>query len=136
MSSVPQSAPAETRWLNEDERAAWLAVVGMMLKIPAQLDSQLASSADLTFFEYLVLARISEQPERRVRMSTLAGLTNGSLSRLSHVVGRLERRGLMRRARDPKNARYMEAILTPAGYRLVLKAAPGHVEKVRELMID
>lgn len=86
-------------------------------------------------FEYLVLARVSGQPER-VRMSTLAGLTNGSLSRLSHVVGRLERRGLIRRARNPTNARYMEAILTPAGYRLVLKAAPGHVDKVRELMID
>ncbi len=69
-------------------------------------------------------------------MTRLTALTNGSLSRLPHVASRLEQRGLLRRARATKGPRYMEAILTPVGYRLAVKAAPGHVEKVRELVID
>lgn len=69
-------------------------------------------------------------------MTRLTALTNGSLSRLPHVASRLEQRGLLRRARATKGPRYMEAILTPVGYRLAVKAAPGHVEKVRELAID
>jgi DNA-binding MarR family transcriptional regulator len=136
MSDAAKSDGGETRWLDEEERAAWLAVVAMMLRLPPELDSQLASSAGLTFFEYLLLARLAEQPDRRVQMTRLAALTNGSLSRLSHVASRLEERGLLRRARATTSPRYMEAILTPAGYRLVVKAAPGHVEKVRELVID
>jgi DNA-binding MarR family transcriptional regulator len=94
------------------------------------------SSAGLTFFEYLLLARLAEQPGQRVQMARLAALTNGSLSRLSHVASRLERRGLLGRARAAQSPRYMEAFLTPAGYRLVVAAAPGHVMKVRELLID
>jgi DNA-binding MarR family transcriptional regulator len=136
ISDAAGGAGGETRWLDEEERAAWLAVVAMMLRLPPELDSQLASSAGLTFFEYLLLARLAEQPDRRVQMRRLAVLTNGSLSRLSHVASRLEQRGLLRRARATKGPRYMEAILTPAGYRLVVRAAPGHVEKVRELVID
>lgn len=126
----------ETRWLDPEERAAWLAVVAIMLRLPAELDSQLVSSAELTFFEYLLLARLAEQPGQRVQMARLAALTNGSLSRLSHVASRLERRGLLRRARAEQSPRYMEAFLTPAGHRLVTEAAPGHVAKVRELLID
>ena len=126
----------EARWLNDDERAAWLSVMAVILKLPAALDSQLTRSAGLTLFEYLLLARLSEQPERRLRMSTLAALTNGSLSRLSHVADRLEKRGLLYRERDPENGRKMMAILTPEGYDLVVRAAPGHVEAVRELFLD
>jgi DNA-binding MarR family transcriptional regulator len=136
ISDAAEGDGGETRWLDEEERAAWLAIVAMMLRLPPELDSQLASSAGLTFFEYLLLARLAEQPDRRVQMRRLAALTNGSLSRLSHVASRLEQRGLLRRARATKGPRYMEAILTPAGYRLVVRAAPGHVEKVRELVID
>jgi DNA-binding MarR family transcriptional regulator len=135
-SKVAEPEPGGTRWLDDEERAAWLGVMAVILKLPAALDSQLTRSAQLTLFEYLLLARLSEQPERRLRMSTLATLTNGSLSRLSHVADRLEKRGLLYRERDPENGRYMMAILTPAGYELVVKAAPGHVQKVRELLID
>ncbi|HEY4462886.1 MAG TPA: MarR family transcriptional regulator, partial [Streptosporangiaceae bacterium] len=70
------------------------------------------------------------------RMSTLAALTNGSLSRLSHVADRLEKRGLLYRERDPENGRFMMAILTAEGYDLVVRAAPGHVEAVRDLFLD
>ena len=135
-SEATESGPADPRWLNDEERAAWLGVMAIILKLPAALDSQLTRSAKLTLFEYLLLARLSEAPGLRLRMSTLATLTNGSLSRLSHVAERLETRGLLYRERDPENGRYMMAVLTPAGRELVIKAAPGHVQTVRELLID
>jgi DNA-binding MarR family transcriptional regulator len=135
-SEVTESGPGGARWLNDEERAAWLGVMAIILKLPAALDSQLTRSAKLTLFEYLLLARLSEQPGLRLRMSTLATLTNGSLSRLSHVAERLEARGLLYRERDPENGRYMMAVLTTAGRELVIKAAPGHVQTVRELLID
>jgi DNA-binding MarR family transcriptional regulator len=69
-------------------------------------------------------------------MSELAEVTNASLSRLSHLVKRLEQRNLVRREPDATDGRYTNAILTPAGLRLLVASAPGHVAKVRELVID
>ena len=91
---VPAAGPtAEPQWLTGEERDAWIPLVGMLIKLPAALDAQLQRDAGLSHFEYMVLSRLSEAPDRTLRMSDLAILANGSLSRLSHVVTRLERRG-------------------------------------------
>jgi DNA-binding MarR family transcriptional regulator len=128
--------PEATPWLDEQERAGWLGVAALLLRLPAALDSQLEQDAGLTLFEYIVMARLSEQPSRRMHMSALAALANGSRSRLSHTVRRLAARGYMKRRPDPDDGRYTEAILTDAGYDLVVRAAPGHVALVRRLFID
>jgi len=124
------------RWLDADERAAWLGLVRLMTKLPSALDAQLQRDAGLSFFAYSVLAMLSEQPDRTLRMSHLATLTTASLSRLSHVAKRLEARGLMRRALDPEDGRCTNAILTEAGMDLVTRTAPAHVAEVRALVID
>src|SRR4051794_16182855 len=90
----------------------------------------------LSHFEYLVLATLSEAPERTRRMSALASLASGSLSRLSHVVKRLEGRGWVQRRPCPGDGRYTNAVLTEAGWRKVRSSAPGHVEAVRTLVLD
>jgi DNA-binding MarR family transcriptional regulator len=100
------------------------------------LECQLQEGAGLSFLEYHALARLSENPGNTMRMSELAGVTNASLSRLSHLIKRLELRNLVRRKRDPADGRYTNAILTPAGLRLLTASAPAHVAKVRELVID
>jgi DNA-binding MarR family transcriptional regulator len=82
------------------------------------------------------MARLSEDPEHTLRMSELALLTNASLSRLSHLVKRLESRGLVRREVDAADGRYTNAILTKAGYELLVASAPGHVARVRSLVVD
>ena len=82
------------------------------------------------------LARLSEEPTRTLRMSELAVLTNASLSRLSHLVTRLERWGFVRREPDSTDGRYTNAILTKVGYDKLLDSAPAHVEAVRQLVID
>jgi DNA-binding MarR family transcriptional regulator len=69
-------------------------------------------------------------------MSDLAGFANGSLSRLSHVVKRLEARGFVIRRPSEEDGRITVATLTSAGYAQVVAAAPGHVATVREYVID
>lgn len=126
----------EPHWLTPDERAAWLALASVTLRLPAALDAQLRRDAGLSHFEYTVLAALSEAPGRTLRMSGLAVLAEGSLSRLSQVVSRLEQRGLVRRSADPEDGRSTLATLTGEGWEKVVATAPGHVAEVRRLVLD
>jgi DNA-binding MarR family transcriptional regulator len=125
-----------TRWLDDDEQQAWLRLAGVMLKLNPALDSQLQRDSDLTHFDYLCLAMLSESDDRTLRMSELAARTNASLSRLSHVVSKLERRGWVLRAPSPNSRRVTLVSLTEAGWKVLYDAAPGHVETVRSLVFD
>ncbi|SEG52319.1 DNA-binding transcriptional regulator, MarR family [Thermomonospora echinospora] len=128
--------PREPRWLSEEEMTAWLALASVLIRLPAALDGQLQRDAGISHFEYQVLAGLSMSPERTMRMSELAQLADGSLSRLSHVVSRLEKRGWVRRTPDPANGRYTLAVLTDDGWEKVVATAPGHVEAVRTLVLE
>ena len=125
-----------TRWLDDDEQRAWLRLAGVMLKLQPALDSQLQRDSDLTHFGYLCLAMLSESDDRTLRMSQLAGRTNASLSRLSHVISKLEGRGLVRRTPCPDSRRVTLVSLTEDGWKVLVAAAPGHVETVRQLVFD
>lgn len=125
-----------TKWLDDDERAAWLRLVAVVELLPGVLDVQLRREADLTHFEYFVLAMLSEAPARTLRMSTLAQRTNATLPRLSHVVRRLESRGLVERFPCPEDGRATNARLTDAGWDHVVATAPGHVDTVRRHVLD
>lgn len=104
--------------------------------LPAALESQLQRDADVTHFGYWVLAMLSEAPNRSLRMSELASMSNGSQSRLSHLVARLEDRGWVRRERVGEDGRGFLAVLTDAGLEKIVATAPGHVEEVRSLVFD
>jgi DNA-binding MarR family transcriptional regulator len=125
-----------TRWLTDDEQTAWRSFAAVMTLLPAALDGQMQRDSDLTHFGYWVLAMLSEAPDHAVRMSELAARANGSQSRLSHLVAKLEREGWVRRERAGDDGRGFLAVLTDAGHAKVVGAAPGHVEKVRELIFD
>ena len=126
-----------TRWLDDDERQAWLKLAGVMLKLAPALDSQLLRDSDMTHFEYLCLAMLSESDDdRTLSMSELAGRVNASLSRLSHVVTKLERRGWVCRAPSPASKRVTLVRLTEEGWKVLVAAAPGHVETVRDLVFE
>ena len=125
-----------TRWLDEDELQAWLKLTGVMLKLAPTLDSQLQRDSDLTHFDYLCLAMLSESDDRTLRMSELAARANASLSRLSHVVSKLEKKGWVARTPSPKSRRVTLVNLTEDGWRVLVAAAPGHVETVRSLVFD
>ncbi|MFI5842986.1 MarR family winged helix-turn-helix transcriptional regulator [Catenuloplanes sp. NPDC051500] len=126
----------EPRWLTTEELAAWRGFMKLLQRLPGALDAQLQRDSQLSFLEYYVLAGLADQPGRRMRMSDLAILANAELSRLSHLVSRLEKRGLATREPDPANGRYTHAILTDAGYAYLAQAAPAHVARVRDVFID
>ncbi len=126
----------DTRWLTPDERAAWLRMVAVVELLPGVLDAQLRRDAGLSHFDYFVLAMLSEAEGRRIRMTSLARRTNATLPRLSHVVQRLEARGLVERRPCPEDGRATNARLTDAGWDAVVAAAPGHVDTVRDRVLD
>jgi DNA-binding MarR family transcriptional regulator len=122
-------------WLSEQQQAAWRPFVALLLRLPAALDAQLQRDAGITQFDYLVLSGLSEAPDRTLRMSELAATANSSMSRLSHVVSRLEARGWVRRQQGPGDGRVINAVLTDEGWEKVKRTAPGHVAAVRELLV-
>ena len=126
----------EPKWLSAEERATWVQLSAVLTLLPATLDSQLRRDADLTLFEYYVLAMLSEAPDRTLRMSALASQTSATLSRLSHVVTRLGDRGLVDRFTCPEDGRATNVRLTALGWTRLQEAAPRHVATVREHVID
>jgi DNA-binding MarR family transcriptional regulator len=123
-------------WLTAEEQAAWRSVVALLIRLPAAIEAELQRDAGISQFEYLVLSGLSEAPDRTLRMSDLAAMASGSLSRLSHVVSRLEARGWVRREACPGDGRFINAVLTDDGWAKVVATAPGHVAAVRRLLID
>ena len=133
MDDVKQDEP---RWLDDREMAAWLPLAGVMELLPAYLDSQMRRDADLTQFEYYVLAMLSEAEDHTLRMTALATRTSSTLPRLSHVVRRLADKGLVEKFPCPGDGRATNARLTDAGWTKVQQAAPQHVAHVRAQVFD
>jgi DNA-binding MarR family transcriptional regulator len=125
-----------TQWLTEDELASWFPLAGVMLKLNPALDSQLQRDSDMTHFDYLCLAMLSEEEGFTSTMSALAARTNASLSRLSHVITKLEKRGWVCRSRSEVSRRVTMVRMTDDGYAKLVAAAPGHVETVRSLVYE
>jgi len=123
-------------WLDDDEQAAWLSLMGTLVRLPAALDAQLRRDAGLSHFEYQILAGLSMAERRTLRMSDLASFAESSLSRLSHACRRLEAQGWLTRQADPDDGRATVAALTDDGYAKLVEAAPGHVRTVRRLVFD
>lgn len=126
----------QPRWLTDEQQQAWRKFVEVLVKVPAALEGQLQRDAGVTHMGYLVLATLSERTDRRLAMSRLARKASASLSRLSHVVARLEAQGWVRRERDPEDGRVQIAVLTDEGYDKIVESAPGHAEAVQQLVFD
>lgn len=126
----------DTHWLTPEQLSAWKKFVAVVEILPGVLDTQLQRDADLTHFEYFTMAMLSEAPERTLRMTSLASATNSTLPRLSHVVSRLEKRDYIERTPCAEDRRATNATLTDVGWRKVVATAPGHVDTVRENVIE
>lgn len=116
--------------------AAWLRMIAVVELLPGVLDTQLRRDAGLSHFEYQVLAMLSQAPDVTLRMTGLAARTNATLPRLSHVVGRLEDKELVKRVPCPGDKRATNAVLTARGQQKVVESAPGHLVAVRRHVID
>lgn len=126
----------EPRWLDADEQKQWYPFAYMLNLLPAALEAQMQRDSGIGHFDYLVLSALSMAPKRTLRMSDLAQYAGSTLSRLSNVVSKLEKRGWVNRKPDSSDGRYTLATITKDGVRKVNAAAPGHVAEVRRLVFD
>ena len=127
---------AEPRWLNEQEQQAWRAFIAAQRVVNTRIEQQLQRDAGIPHTYYEILVRLSEAPDGRLRMSELAVATQGSRSRLSHAVNRLEHAGWVRREGIEADRRGQVAIITDQGTQKLVQSAPGHVEEVRKSIFD
>ncbi|WP_238157118.1 MULTISPECIES: MarR family winged helix-turn-helix transcriptional regulator [Kribbella] len=102
----------------------------------SRIEQQLQRDAGIPHTYYEILVRLSEAPANRLRMSELAVATQGSRSRLSHAVNRLEQNGWVKREGIESDRRGQVAILTELGRQKLVDTAPGHVEEVRKAIFD
>ena len=124
------------RWLDDDEMAAWLPLVRILVALPQAIDKRLREEVGITHTYYAMLATLSAQPDRSLTMGELARLTGTSPSRLTHAVAVLEQRGWVVKAPCATDRRSQFATLTDEGYALLERIAPGHLAQVRELVFD
>lgn len=127
---------SETRWLDADEQRTWRAYLNSHRLLLDAIDAQLRRDSGMPHAYYEILVRLSEAPDRALRMAELAEATRVSPSRLSHAITRLEERGWVRREDCATDRRGQVAVLTDAGFTALADAAPGHVESVRRALFD
>lgn len=125
-----------TRWLSNDEQQLWRNWVAASTLLPDRLHRDLQESHDISLADYEILTRLSDSPDRRVRMSELADMSLSSRSRLSHQIDRMEKAGLVTRQMCTEDRRGQWCVMTKAGWDLLVKAAPTHVESVRRHLVD
>jgi DNA-binding MarR family transcriptional regulator len=127
---------ADTRWLDDDEQRTWRSFITASRLLWDRVERQLQQCAGIPHAYYEIMVRLSEAPDRTLRMSQLASTSLSSRSRLSHAVSRLEEAGWVRRMPYPDDRRGALAQLTDDGMARLEAAAPGHVEEVRTLLFD
>jgi DNA-binding MarR family transcriptional regulator len=126
----------DVRWLTSEQQRHWRAFRDGTVLLLDALGRDLEERSGLSLHEYEVMVRLSEAPDRTLRMSQLAADVAHSRSRLTHTIARMEEAGLVRRVACASDARGVNCVLTPAGWDVLAAAAPGHVASVREHLVD
>ena len=126
----------DARWLDDQEQRSWRALLMGMTLLLDRLDDELRRHCDLSLVEYEILVRLSEAPDRQMRMAQLADALAHSRSRVTHTVARMEHAGLVLRKSSPDDGRGVVASMTDKGFDLLERMAPTHVEGVRAHLVD
>jgi DNA-binding MarR family transcriptional regulator len=126
----------DVRWLDEDQQHAWRAYIMGTELLQHQLDRELREEHEISFSEYEILVRLSETENGRMRMASLADAMSHSRSRVTHTIARMEKADLVQRAAAESDGRGVEAVMTDAGHRKLVEAAPTHVRGVRAHLVD
>ena len=125
-----------SRWLTEEEQRAWRGLLRMTSQLNARMNRQLLQDYGISLADYEVLVVLSEAPTGRLRVFEVADALAWEQSRVSHQLARMQRRGLIAREDCASDARGAFAVLTEAGRAAIERAAPAHVETVRQLVFD
>ena len=132
----PAASSTEPRWLNPEEQDLWRLLLRSIHRIDRSLDETLQQGEGITASEFAVLVALSEHPEKTMRLKELCAQLEWDRSRTSHQITRMERRGLVTKAKAEHDGRGVHVQLTDEGQRRIEAAAPGHVEVVRKVVFD
>jgi len=136
MTDLPIAEVNETRWLDASQQQAWRSFLGGTTVLMDRLDRDLRSEHGLSMSEYEILVRLSEAPDRSIRMADLAAALSHSRSRITHTISRLEREDIVVRTQCGTDGRGVTAVLTDKGFALLATAAHTHVRGVRSYLVD
>ncbi|MFI2486143.1 MarR family winged helix-turn-helix transcriptional regulator [Promicromonospora kroppenstedtii] len=123
------------RQLRYPERVAVARLHALLELLPTALDKRM-QPAGLTSFEFTLLEALAEADGGKLRLSALASRTNATLARLSRVVTGLERKGLVRRAPCPEDARATNAVLTDQGRQVYRDGTGLYADAVSSMILD
>ena len=124
-----------TRWLNDEERRAWRNTSLMQFQLHALLGRELTADG-LSYPDYLVLAKLSDQEHNQARLVELGRDLGWEKSRISHHISRMEQRRLVAKVKCPTDQRGWFVAMTDTGRAAIAAAAPAHVAVVRKHFID
>jgi DNA-binding MarR family transcriptional regulator len=136
VSSIPGILVIMSGWLTQDEQRAWRGLLQMTAQLNARMNRQLQDDFGLSLADYDVLVVLSEAPAGRLRVFEITDALAWEQSRVSHHLARMQRRGLIAREECAADARGAFVVLTETGRTAIERAAPAHVETVRELVFD
>ena len=122
-------------WLSESQQRVWRSYLLAKTHIDDYLEEALRDFG-LSLAEYELLVRLSESPDHTIRMGELAASVGHSRSRLTHTVKRMEQAGFVKRTSCASDGRGVQATMTQAGFDLLKRAAPAHVDSVRRVFVD
>jgi DNA-binding MarR family transcriptional regulator len=124
------------RRLTARELAIWRALVDTTGELRRILGAELLRDTNLSPADYQVLLALSEARGRRLRSSELAAAIDWERSRLSHHLGRMERRGLIRRDDCATDSRGAEVSLTSDGAVMFRGATAPHARAIKKHFAD
>jgi DNA-binding MarR family transcriptional regulator len=131
----PTGASARPR-MTSRELAVWRTLIDTTAELRTILGTQLLRETGLSPADYQVLLALSETAGRRLRSSQLAAAIDWERSRLSHHLGRMERRGLVRRDDCATDSRGAEVSLTDDGARMFRGATAPHLRAIKKHFAD
>jgi DNA-binding MarR family transcriptional regulator len=102
--------------------------------ITRKLDAGLGGHHGLGFAELRLLRALAAAPESRMRPTDLAAELEVTASGVTRAVLPLEKRGIVRRQRDPGDARSSRVVLTAAGRTLAADASATAAEAAARLV--
>lgn len=126
----------DTPWLTAAEQQIWRSFLGGTIVLNERLDRDLRTAHGLSMPEYEILVRLSEAPDRSIRMAELAAAVSHSRSRVTHTISRLEREGLVFRGQCSEDGRGVSAVMTDKGFARLEEAAHTHVRGVHAYLVE
>lgn len=129
---MPTNRQVPTR----EELAIWRTHIETFEIVRSRIEAQLHQDSQLSSGDYRILLALSEAEGSTLRSSELAAHLEWERSRVSGQLGRMEKRGLVRREPCPEDARGQNVVLDDAGARAFRASTLPHLRAIKDVFVD